>query len=351
MRIGMPLGHGTSGFRRSADELLDYEKAGLDAVMVAEAYSFDSVSQLGYLAHATTTLQLQAGILNVYSRTPSLIAMTAAGLDYISDGRFTLGLGASASGVVEGFHGVRYDAPVGRTREIVEICRAVWRREKVDFHGRYYDIPLSKEKGGAGSARPLKLIGHPVRDRIPIILAALGPKNVELAAELCEGWEPVFFYPKAADEVFGSSLAAGRAKRSPDLPPLEIFAGAALGITDDPDVLESYLQKVRAQLALYLGGMGARGQNFYNQLAIRYGFGAAAATVEDLFQSGDRAGAAAAVPDELVRGVSLIGRRAEVADRLLAFRAAGVTGINVNPLAGDHGQRVRDVEVFAELSR
>ena len=350
VRIGMPLVHAGADFRQTADELVDYERVGLDTVLVAEAYTFDSVSKLGYLAHATTTLGIQAGILNIYSRTPTLLAMTAAGLDYVSGGRCTLGIGASGPAVIEGFHGVKYDAPLGRTREVVDICRAVWRREKVDHHGKNYDIPLTVERGGNGSGKPLKLIDHPVRSNIPIVLAAIGPKNISLAAELCEGWEPAFFYPESAAEVFGPSLHEGRAKRSAELPPLDIMVGASLGISDDPAVLDGYRQQIRGQLALYLGGMGARGKNFYNQLAGRYGFEAEAAIVEDLFQSGDRAGAAAAVPDALVQGVALVGTESEVADRLAAFTAAGATTINAAPLAATHADRVADIAVLRKLA-
>ena len=349
MRIGMPLAHAHPDFRQTATELVDFEKAGLDIILVAEAYTFDSVSKLGYLAHATTTLEIGAGIFNVYSRTPSLLAMTAAGLDYVSGGRFTLGVGASAPGVVEGFHGLAYDAPIGRTREIVDICRTVWRREKVDHHGRYYDIPLSAERGGTGQTRPLKLIDHPVRPNIPITLAALGPKNVALAAEICEGWEPVFFYPERAAEVFAESLTAGAALRSADLPTLDIMVNTQLGVTDDPEVLAAYRAKIRSMLALYMGGMGARGRNFYNQLACRYGFEAEATLVEDLFQSGDREGAAAAVPEELVRGVALVGSEAEVADRLQAFVAAGATSFNVSPMSPTHEGRVHDIATLRKL--
>ncbi|MDJ0113317.1 LLM class flavin-dependent oxidoreductase, partial [Rhodococcus erythropolis] len=159
------------------------------------AYSFDAVSQLGYLAAKTSTIELASGIFQIYTRTPSLTAMTAAGLDFVSNGRFVMGLGASGPQVIEGFHGVKYDAPLGRTREVVEICRQVWRREKVEYQGKYYQVPLPAEKG-TGLGKPLKLINHPVRERIPILIASLGPKNVELTAEIAEGWEPIFFHPE-----------------------------------------------------------------------------------------------------------------------------------------------------------
>ncbi len=173
-------------------------------------------------------LQLASGILQIYSRTPTLTAMTAAGLDYVSGGRFVLGIGASGPQVIEGWHGVPYDAPVGRTREIIEICRAVWRRERLEYAGRHYTIPLPPDQG-TGLGKPLKLINHPVRDRIPIVVAALGPKNVAMAAELAEGWEPIFYLPEKAAEVWADSLAAGAARRDPSLPPLDVIAQAQPG--------------------------------------------------------------------------------------------------------------------------
>src|SRR5690606_20957256 len=192
MRIGMGLNY-SGGFAETAAEVADLERAGLDIAFVPEAYSFDAVSQLGYLAAKTSTMELASGILQIYTRTPTLTAMTAAGLDFVSDGRFTLGLGASGPQVVESFHGVKYDAPLARTREIIEICRQVWRREKVVHDGAKYQIPLPADQG-TGLGKPLKLINHPVREDIPIILAALGPKNVELAAEVANGWQPLFFH-------------------------------------------------------------------------------------------------------------------------------------------------------------
>ena len=231
MRIGMALNY-AGGFAETVAELGDYEKAGLDIVFVPEAYTFDAVSQLGYIAARTQRLEIASGILQLYTRTPTLTAMTAAGLDYVSGGRFTLGLGASGPQVIEGWHGVPYDAPVGRTREIIEICRMVWRRERLVHAGRHYTIPLPPGQG-TGLGKPLKLINRPVRERIPIVVAALGPKNVELAAELAEAWEPIFYYPEKAAQVWGAPLAAGAARRDPSLPPLDVVAQAPLAIGDD----------------------------------------------------------------------------------------------------------------------
>ncbi|GAB2857334.1 LLM class F420-dependent oxidoreductase [Nocardioides pacificus] len=349
MKIGMPMSY-AGGFTQTVEELCDYEAVGLDIVLLPEAYSFDSVSQLGYVAAKTTTLQLATSILNIYSRTPTLLAMTAAGLDYVSGGRFVLGIGASGPQVVEGFHGLKYDAPLGRTREVVEICRQVWRREKLEHHGKHYHLPLTPEHGGGGLGKPLRLINQPIRDRIPMVLAALGPKNVELAAELFEGWEPIFYLPERANDAFGDALAAGRAKRSDDLPPLEIVVDTKVLITEDADELAAGVQEVRDHLALYIGGMGARDKNFYNELAVRYGFVEAAAEIQELFLSGKKVEAAAAVPDELVHGVALLGSPGHVAERTAAFAAVGVTTLNATPLAKTHEHRVQDVARLKEYT-
>lgn len=346
MRIGMMLGY-SGGFAEVAAEAADLERAGLDIAFVPEAYSFDAVSQLGFLAARTSRMELASGILQIYTRTPTLTAMTAAGLDYVSDGRFTLGLGASGPQVVEGFHGVPYDAPLARTREVVEICRSVWRREKVEHSGRKYRIPLPADEG-TGLGKPLKLINHPVRERIPIVLAALGPKNVELAAEIAEGWQPIFFHPEKAHLAWGEPLRKGLAKRDPALGELQVYAGPALAIAEEADV-PPLLDLVRPTLALYIGGMGARGKNFYNELACRYGYEAEAARIQDLYLSGRKEEAAAAVPDELVRAVSLIGPESYVAERVEAFREAGATTLTVHPMALDAAGRVRLVERFRAI--
>ena len=199
MRVGTALSY-REGFHAAVDELADYERAGLDVVTVAELYTFDAVSQLGFLAARTSTVRIASAVLQLFTRTPTLIATTAAGLDFVSGGRFELGLGASGPQVIEGFHGVPYDAPVERAREVIDICRMVWRREPVVHDGAHYRIPLP-EGEGTGLGKPLKLINRPVRERIPISLAAIGPRNVELAAERAEGWQPAFFVPEHAAAV------------------------------------------------------------------------------------------------------------------------------------------------------
>ncbi|MEU6140673.1 LLM class F420-dependent oxidoreductase [Streptomyces sp. NPDC047081] len=339
MRIGMPLSY-SGGFKEAVAELGEYEKAGLDIVFVPEAYSFDAISQLGFIAARTERLEIASGILQIYTRTPTLTAMTAAGLDHVSDGRFTLGIGASGPQVIEGFHGQPYTAPLARTREIVEICRSVWRREKVVHEGRHYRIPLPPGEG-TGLGRPLRLINHPVRERIPIVLAAIGPKNVALAAEIAEGWMPMFFHPERAAEVWGPALAEGSARRDPALGPLDVVVSPPLAIGEDVDDL---IDLARPQLALYIGGMGARGHNFYNDLACRYGYESAAATVQDLYLSGRKDEAAAAVPADLLRAISLVGPASHVAERVAAFRAAGVTTLQIRPLAPTKARRLADVE-------
>jgi F420-dependent oxidoreductase-like protein len=338
MRIGMFLSY-AGGFREAADEVAELERAGVDLVAVPEAYSFDAVSQLGFLAARTSRMTLMSGILQLYTRTPTLTAMTAAGLDYVSDGRFELGIGASGPQVIEGFHGVPYDAPLGRTREIIDVCRTVWRREPVVHEGRNYTIPLPAGRG-TGLGKPLKLINHPVRERIPITVASLGPKSVEQTAEIADGWLPMFFHPERAAEVWGGSLEAGRARRSSDLAPLDVFASPALAITDRPELIEAAIASLKPNLALYVGGMGARGKNFYNDLIAGYGFAAEAERIQDLYLDGRRDEAIAAVPDDLVRAISLIGSPSEVAERLSAFAAAGVTTLNVAPLGRSAEERL-----------
>jgi len=337
----------SGGFTETVNELADFERAGLEIVFVPEAYSFDAVSQLGFIAARTTTVEIASGIFQLYSRTPALTAMTAAGLDYVSDGRFTLGIGASGPQVIEGWHGVPYDAPVGRTREIIEICRMVWRRERLEYHGRHYTLPLPAERG-TGLGKPLKLINHPVRERIPVVVAALGPKNVALAAELAEGWQPIFYFPEKAGLTWDAALAEGRAKRdTATLGPLDVIAAAPLAIGDDVTYLRDLM---RPALALYIGGMGARGKNFYHDLACRYGYEREADKIQDAYLAGRKDEAAALVPAELVEKTSLIGPVGYVKERLAVYRETGVTTLNVTALSPTHERRVSDIETLRTLA-
>ena len=330
MKLSMPLSY-AGGFKESARQAAVLEKAGLDTLWVAEAYGFDAVSLMGYLAAVTETVEIGAAILPLYTRTPTLLAMTAAGVDALSDGRCILGLGASGPQVIEGWHGVPYTQPLTRTREIIDICRLVWRRERVTYDGSAYTLPLPPEQG-TGLGKPLKLITRPVRERIPIYVAALGPRNVRMTAEVADGWLPLFYLPEKVDEVWGTDLAAGTAARSDDLGPLEIVAGGLLAVGDDAASLRDL---ARPMLALYVGGMGAKGRNFYNDLARRYGYEAEAEKVQDLYLDGHKDDAAAAVPDGLLEAATICGPEGSVRDRIAAMKAAGVTSLNVTPLAAD----------------
>jgi F420-dependent oxidoreductase-like protein len=344
VRTGIFLDY-SGGFHEAVDHIVELEKVGVDIALVAEAYSYDAVSQLGFLAAKTSTIELGSGVFPIYTRTPSLLAMTAAGLDFVSNGRFRLGIGTSGPQVVEGFHGVEFDAPLGRTREVVEICRQVWRRERVHYDGKYYQIPLPHDRG-TGLGKALKIINRPVRERIPIAIAALGPKNVELTAEIAEGWQPVFFHPEKAESVWGDALRAGLAKRDPELGPLDVMVGASLAIGDDVD---ERLGWAKPHLALYIGGMGAKGRNFYHNLATRYGFGEVANRIQELYLAGRKKEAIDAVPDELVRHISLIGPRGFVQERVAAFAEAGVTTLLVTPVAADKREYVQYVAELLDI--
>lgn len=330
MKISTMLSY-AGGFKQAARDVADMERAGLDLVWVAEAYGFDSPSLMGYLAALTERVEIGAAILPIYTRTPTLIAMTAAGIDALSDGRFHLGLGASGPQVIEGFHGVPYTNPLGRTREIVEICRDIWRRETpLEHHGKNFTLPLPPEQG-TGLSKPLKIIAHPLRSEIPVWIASLGEKNVQLTAEIADGWIPILFIPERANEVWGGALAAGKAKRSPTLGEMMITAGGLLAIGEGEDVTEiRNLQ--RSMVALYVGGMGARGKNFYNELAVRYGFEREAELIQDLYLEGRKKEAEAAVPAEFLELTTLCGPKSYVKERIAAFGDAGVTHLQVLPV-------------------
>jgi F420-dependent oxidoreductase-like protein len=339
MKLGIVLRQ-RKDFAEAVDNLVDFERVGLDRVMLGEAYSFDAVSQMGYVAAKTQRIELAFGILPMYSRTPTNLAMTGAGIDYVSGGRCVLGIGASGPQVVEGFHGVKYDSPLARAREHVEICRKIWRRETSDYDGTYYTMPLTKEDGGTGFGKALKMIGRPVRERIPMLLAATGPKNIELAAEIFDEWQPFLFHPDRSAVAFGDTLAAGRAKREPSLGELGIVAQTTLLISEDAEAESRALEIVRRHIALYVGGMGARGKNFYNALAVRYGYVDEAKTIQDLYLAGRKDEAAAAVPDEFARGIALIGPAGFIEERVGALASAGVTCVVADPIAETHDQRV-----------
>jgi F420-dependent oxidoreductase-like protein len=343
MKLSTQLSY-AGGFKAGVDQVVELEKAGLDMVWVAEAYSFDAVSSMGYLAARTSTVEIAAGILPIYTRTPTLIAMTAAGIDALSDGRCVLGLGASGPQVIEGFHGLTYDKPLGRTREIIDICRQVWRRERVEHDGASYHIPLP-EGQGTGLGKPLKLINHPVRSEIPIYVASLGPKNVEMTAEKADGWLPLFYLPEKAKDVWGADLAAGAARRDAALGPLEIVAGGLLSVGDGAEAVRDFS---RPMTALYVGGMGAKGRNFYNDLVKRYGYEQEAEQIQDLYLDGKKDEAAKLVPDDLLEATTLCGPEGYVRERLAAFKESGVTVLNVTPVGPDPVKLIEQVKGWIE---
>ncbi len=346
MKLSMMLNY-AGGFRQSVDQVVELEKAGLDMVWVPEAYSFDAVSQVGYLAARTERVAIGTGIVNVYSRTPALMAMTAAGCDHVSEGRFVLGLGASGPQVIEGFHGVPYDKPMTRIKEYIDICRMTWRREPLVYDGDAVQVPLPAGLG-TGLGKPLKLINHPLRADIPIWWASLMGRSVEATAEHADGWLPIMFIPEKHHQVWGDQLKAGLAKRSPELGRLEISAGGMVAIGDElvGEARQRILDMARPMMALYVGGMGARGQNFYNSVAQRYGYEAEAAAIQDLYLDGKKDEAAAEVPGEWLELSNLVGPKSYVKERLGAFKEAGVTVLGVNPVGQDS---VKTVEALREL--
>ncbi|MEV7558489.1 LLM class F420-dependent oxidoreductase [Streptomyces sp. NPDC089795] len=325
--------------RRAADQAAALEPAGLDAVWVAEAWGFDSPTIMGYLAARTERLKIGSAILNVYSRTPGLIAQTAAGLDALSGGRAMLGLGASGPQVVEGWHGMPYDKPLGRTRETVELCRRIWRRETIDHHG-ITDMPLPPDRG-TGLGKPLKILTRPVRPTVPVYIASLGPVNVRMTAEIADGWLPTLFIPEKAAAVWGGPLAEGTAERSPELGPLQTVAGGLLAIGADAAAVRDL---ARPQIALYVGGMGAVGKNFYNDLAVAYGYEEEARRIQELYLAGRKRDAAAAVPDEFCELMTLCGPEGYVRERVEAFREAGVTMLNVTPVGPEPAKLIETVK-------
>ena len=332
--------------REAADTVVSFEKAGLDAVWVAEAYGFDSPTLMGYLAAKTERIQIGSAILNIYSRTPGALLQTAAGLDNVSGGRAILGLGASGPQVIEGFHGVPYSKPLARTAEIIDLVRRGLKREVLTNDG-VFKLPLTKEDGAVtGLGKPLKLLTHPERDSIPIYIAALGEKSVEQAATIADGWIPHLYHPEKAHLVWGDALAKGTAKRQEGLGPLEILAGGMVAIGEGPET-KALLDFARPLFALYVGGMGARGKNFYNDVAVAYGYEDAAKEIQDLYLDGKKQEAAAAVPLEWLEAANFVGPESYVRERIDAFREAGVTNLNITPVGDDPAGII---ERFRELT-
>ncbi len=329
--------------RSAADQVAGLEKAGIDIVWVAEAYGFDSPTLMGYLAARTETVEIGSAILNIYSRTPGTLLSTAAGLDNVSGGRAVLGIGASGPQVIEGWHGVPYSKPLGRTAEIVDLVRRGLKRERLTSDG-VFKLPLTKEDGGVtGLGKPLKMLTHPERDTIPIWIAALGPKSVEQAATIADGWIPHLFHPERSHRVWGDALAAGAAKRSADLGPLGVTAGGMVAIGEGPETKE-LLDFARPLFALYVGGMGAKGKNFYNDVARSYGYEQEAEEIQDLYLSGKKKEAEALVPTEWLEASNLVGPASYVKERIAAFREAGVTHLTVMPASDNPAATIAQVK-------
>lgn len=319
MRLGLNIGYWGLLPVDPLELAKEADRLGFHSVWAAEAYGSDVLTPLAWIAAQTERINVGSGIMQIPARTPSATAMAAATLDQLSGGRMLLGIGASGPQVAEGWYGQEYGKPLKRTREYIEIVRTILKREgPLEFHGEYYDIPV---QGGTGLGKPLKLITKPLRPDIPIYLAAIGPKNVALAAEIADGWLPVFFSPYRP-EIFTDYLDEGFAKRGGRSDEFDIAAAVTIIMGDDVDACRDL---VRPYLSLYIGGMGARGKNFYNDLACRMGYEAAAKEVQDLYLDGKKTEAQAALPDELIDEVALCGPRERIVERLDAWKASPVT--------------------------
>ncbi len=338
MRLALNLSYSGSGVALDMAKILEAERLGYASVWTAEAYGSDAVTPAAWIAARTERIHVGTAIMQIPARTPAMTAMTAMTLDALSGGRFRLGLGVSGPQVVEGWHGQPFGKPLARTREYVEVVRAILRREKpVEFRGDYYQIPYAGADA-TGLGKPLRSILHGRAD-LPIYLAAVGPKNVALAAEIADGWIPVFFSPRRA-AMFCEWLAAGSAARGGARPGFDVMPMVSVVVGDDVAACRAV---VKPRVALYVGGMGARGRNFYNDIARRYGYEDAAARIQELFLGGRRDEAVAAVPDALVDEVALCGPRERIREQLAEWTASGVTTLMV---AGD----LAAVRTMAELA-
>lgn len=341
MRLGLNLGYWGAG--NDADNLAlarEADRVGYAVVWAAEAYGSDAATVLAWVAAQTERIDVGSAIFQIPGRTPANTAMTAATLDTLSGGRFRLGLGVSGPQVSEGWHGVRFDKPLARTREYVAIVRKALSRERLTFEGEFFTLPLPD-----GPGKALTLTVHPVRERIPIYLAAVGPRNLELAGEIADGWLAIFFDPDHAGELLGN-IRVGRERAGLSMDGFDIVPTVPVVVGDD---LEACAEPVRAYCALYIGGMGSREKNFYNALAVRMGFGEAAERIQDLYLAKDYAGAAAAVPLEFIERTALIGTPDAIAERLKAYAAAGVTTLTIASYSGTVEQRLQTVRMMPEL--
>jgi F420-dependent oxidoreductase-like protein len=345
LKLGLNLGYW--GIGPAGDEAAEVVRAaegfGYESVWAAESYGSDVVSVLAWLAAKTEKINLGAAILQVPARPPAAAAMAGATIDKLSGGRFLFGFGPSGPQVSEGWYGVPYAKPWGRTREYIEVVREIIAREgPVEHQGEHYQLPLP---GGEG--KPLKLNFHPVRNEIPVFVGAIGRKSVEMAAEICDGWIPIFFSVDAFEQTWGEHLEAGFAKGGRQRSDLEVSPSLQVAIDGDQEAAKSV---VKAGLVLYFGGMGSRKTNFYVDLAHRFGFGDVADEVQKRFQDGDRAGAFEAMPDEIVEATSLVGTEAEVAERIERFRGAGIDRLICSPVHVERDQQLHTLERLASLA-
>ena len=343
MKLGVHIGYWGIGLSRD-DQLeivQEAERLGYDSVWTAEAYGSDAATILGWIAGQTSRIRLGSAIFQMPGRSPAMTAMTAATLDQLSNGRMILGIGSSGPQVAEGWHGQPFAKQIQRTREYVSVVRMALARERVEFQGETLELPLPD-----GPGKALKLTIAPVQERIPIYLAAIGPNNTRLAGEIADGWIPTLFSPEHVAE-FRPLLEEGAARSGRDLNGFDVAPTVNVFVTDD---VESARDAMRPFLALYVGGMGSRERNFYNQLVQRYGFEDAARKVQDLYLDGKREEAMAALPDELIDLVSLCGPRHRVRERLAVYRDAGVGTLGVTPLAWDKAGRLEQLRVVAELA-
>jgi F420-dependent oxidoreductase-like protein len=345
LKLGLNLGYW--GIGPAGEDALEVvqaaESAGFESVWAAESYGSDVVSVLAWLAPQTKTIKLGAAILQVPARPPAAAAMAGATIDKLSGGRFLFGFGPSGPQVSEGWYGVPYAKPWGRTREYIEVVREIIAREgPVNHQGEHYQLPLPD-----GEGKPLKLNFHPERNEIPVFVGAIGRKSVEMAAEICDGWIPIFFSVDAFEQTWGEHLEAGFAKGGRQRSDLEVSPSLQVAIDGD---LEAAKAVVKAGLVLYFGGMGSRKTNFYVDLAHRFGFGEVADEVQSRFQDGDRAGAFEAMPDEIVEATSLVGTEAEVAERIERFQGAGIDRLIVSPVHAERDQQLHTLQRLAALT-
>src|SRR3954451_16568374 len=345
VKLGLMTGYWGMGLtaRQQLELVLEAERLGYDSLWTAEAYGSDAATILGWLAQATSKIRLGSGIFQMPGRSAAMTAMTAATLDQLSDGRMILGIGSSGPQVAEGWHGQRFGRQLLRTREYVDVVRMALRRERVEYHGETLELPLPD-----GPGKPLKLTIAPVQERMPIYVAAIGPKNTTLAAEIADGWMPTLFSPEHVGE-FRPLLEEGfaRAGEGKGFDDFDIAPTANFFVTDD---LASGRDAMRHYIALYVGGMGSRRQNFYNALVQRYGFEDAAREVQELYLAGRKDEAAAALPGELIDTVSLVGPADRVRERLAVYRDAGVGALIVSPMAWTFEERRAQLRLLAELA-